>query len=40
MSPLTHGPQFDHPSEHTLSRHDEGPDMDPSAYYVILVPKP
>jgi hypothetical protein len=34
------GPQYAHPFEHTLSRHDEGADMDPRAYYVILVLKP
>jgi hypothetical protein len=34
------GPQYNHPFEHTLTRHDEGPDMDPNAYFVIIVPKP
>lgn len=34
------GPTYDHPFEHTLTRHDEGPAMDPNAYFVIRVPKP
>jgi RHS repeat-associated protein len=34
------GPEYNHPFEHTLTRHDEGPAMDPNAYFVIIVPKP
>ena len=34
------GPDYNHPFEHTLTRHDQGPAMDPSAYFVIMVPKP
>jgi hypothetical protein len=34
------GPEYNHPFEHTLTRHDQGPAMDPSAYFVIRVPNP
>jgi hypothetical protein len=34
------GPDYNHPFEHTLTRHDRGPAMDPNAYFVIMVPKP
>jgi len=34
------GPSYDHPREHTLSRHDEGESMDPRAYSVIIVKNP
>jgi len=34
------GPDYNHPFENTLTRHDQGPAMDPNAYFVIIVPKP
>jgi hypothetical protein len=34
------GPAYDHPREHTLTRHDQGVAMDPSAYFVIIVKNP
>jgi RHS repeat-associated protein len=34
------GPNYDHPFEHTLTRHDQGAAMDPNAYFVIRVPNP
>ena len=34
------GPRYDHPFLRTLSSHNQGADMDPRAYYVIVVPRP